>query len=150
MSAQRRKGGKIAAAVGIAVAKRGATSERVIREVSKLAEARAAEELPLGGDEMRKLVRAARERALRKDRQFIEGQRKPRRDALCILIDDALAELGRGATAEVILDAIEGSVQEIEREDQMIFWLDKAGREKKTTFKSFYNRVAVRRKLFKK
>jgi hypothetical protein len=149
MTARRRKGGKVVEAVGLAVAKRGTTSERVVREMKKVAEARAAEGLPLGGDEMRKLVLAAREEALRKDRRFIEGQKDQRRDALAALIDDALAELGRSASARKVLDFIRRSdvIADVDPDDATISWCGSDGRTRCTSFKRFQDRVSDRRKL---
>lgn len=77
------------------------------------------------------------------------GERGPRRDAITRLIDEALNELGRKASARVVLDQIRAapSIQDIDS-DGTISWRNARGEERTTTFRTFQNRVADRRKLF--
>ena len=80
---------------------------------------------------------------------FIDGPKKPRRDALARLIDDALAALPPRATAKQVLakcEKIDGGnvIQEIDRDDPdnpAIRWRARGGREKDTSFKAFQNRL---------
>lgn len=96
--------------------------------------------------EMLKLI--AGEEAARGD-QFIQGPKKPRRDPLTQLIDQALTVLPQGATANVLhkLREIDGGrlIQEIDPEDMTILW-HASGRERETSFKSFQNRISARRR----
>jgi hypothetical protein len=77
------------------------------------------------------------------------GERGPRRDAITRLIDEALNELGRKASAKEVLDQIRAapSIQDIDF-DGTISWRNARGEERTTTFRTFQNRVADRRKLF--
>jgi hypothetical protein len=87
---------------------------------------------------------------LRKGQQFAEGPKKPRRDALAALIDDALAKLGADAAPKAMLDFLRDTGSVEVDQDGAIYWRDKAGRDRTTTFKSLCNRLPARRKLLKK
>jgi hypothetical protein len=77
------------------------------------------------------------------------GERGTRHDAITRLIDEALNELGRKASAREVLDQIRAapSIQDIDS-DGTIFWRNARDKEKTTSFKSFQNRVAARRERF--
>jgi hypothetical protein len=85
---------------------------------------------------------------LHRGQQFEAGPKQPRRDVLARLIDEALAKLGRDATTSAVLHHIEGAeaVQEIDYGAWKIYWRG-GGRERKTSFKAFANRLSERRKL---
>jgi len=75
------------------------------------------------------------------------GERGGRRDLLTRAIDEALEQLGREATPNAVLDHIRAARGIDIDSDKAIFWRNAKGREKTTTFKSFQNRIAKRRKL---
>ena len=91
--------------------------------------------------------------AAERGQPMIDGPKRPRRDALARLIDDALTALPPNATAvEVLAKCVDidgGSViQEIDRDDPdavVIYWRARGG-EKTTLFKTFQNRLTERRK----
>ncbi len=83
---------------------------------------------------------------------FKDAPKKPRRIRVTILIDDALAALGRRASPSEVLRWIKanddaGIIGEIEDDPEgpIIYW---RGRKRPTKFKSLCNRVAERRKFF--
>lgn len=99
-------------------------------------------------------VMAALSPAADRGQPFIEGSKKSGRDALAKLTDNALAVLPPKATAMDVLakvHEIDGErviekqvIQEIDRDDPeapVILWRARDGREKKTEFKSFQNRL---------
>jgi hypothetical protein len=77
------------------------------------------------------------------------GEHGPRRDAITRLIDEALNELGRKASAKEVLDQIRAapSIQDIDPDDNTIVWRDAQRKERTTTFKAFQNRVSERRRI---
>ena len=85
--------------------------------------------------------------------RFTPGPNEKRRDLLAKIMDRALTKLGRDAPADKVLSHIEveadPAIQEVD-DDQTIWWRDNKGREQKTTFKTFQNRLSARRKLFHK
>jgi hypothetical protein len=95
-------------------------------------------------------MKAEHEPSALRGKSFIDGPKRPRRDKLAELIDGAFRELGRDATADGMLNHIRDAkavVQEVE-EDRTIHWRAADGRELKTSFKAFQNRVAAQRKKF--
>jgi len=85
-------------------------------------------------------------------RKFIEGPKRPRLDALGRLILDTMTdlegEMRRRPKAKEIWESLPiGDVVQ-EREGYDTVWWQSKGREKKTTFRSFENRVTkIRKKL---
>lgn len=84
-------------------------------------------------------------------RKMIEGRRRRRRDALAVLIDEALSPdvLGKDAPAEAVLDwfrklAKNGHpiIQDVE--DDGTLWL--TGKKRPTSYKTLQNRISARRK----
>jgi hypothetical protein len=84
---------------------------------------------------------------LRKGLKF-SGEHGRRRDVLTRAIDEALAQLGRNAKTDPVLDHIQTApgIQEIDP-DKTIVWRDARGKERTTTFKAFQNRVSERRRI---
>jgi hypothetical protein len=76
------------------------------------------------------------------------GERGGRRDLLTRAIDKALEQLGREASADAVLDHIRAAPGIDVDLEKAISWRNGKGGEKITSFKSFQNRVAKRRKLF--
>lgn len=87
------------------------------------------------------------------------GSKKPRKDALGLCLDEAietlLDKLGRFPRNTEIIEYFERkadsddmgySIQEIDQDSKTIFWIDRRGKEQKTGFKAFYNRVTPLRK----
>lgn len=81
--------------------------------------------------------------------QFRDGPKGQRIDALGKLIIAALEALGRKASAESVFDYVKkhgsGVIDEID-EDKTIFWKRSNGKEEKTSFGRFQNRISERRK----
>ncbi len=87
--------------------------------------------------------------AILRGRAFENGPKGKRDDALSMLIKEALAALGTSASAKKVLDFLKANatvVQEIDDDDLTIYWQTRSGRARKTTFKSFQNRLAKLKK----
>ena len=86
--------------------------------------------------------------------KFIDGPKKPRRDALVQLMNDELVALPPGATTKQAFakcEEIDGGkvIQEIGRDDPdrpVIYWRARGGREAKSSFKTFKNWLTGYRK----
>jgi hypothetical protein len=84
----------------------------------------------------------------RKGLKFSGGHGR-RRDVLTRAIDEALAQLGRNARTNPVLDHIRTApgIQDIDPDDNTIVWRDAQRQERTTTFKAFQNRVSDRRRI---
>jgi hypothetical protein len=92
-------------------------------------------------------LKADWEAAALRGRRFIEGPKAKRMDPLARLIESALQELGPSATAREIFAHVQIKTDVAQEPDDngTIYWMSR-GREKKTSYKAFSNRVATLRK----
>jgi len=87
--------------------------------------------------------------AARRGQPFLDGPKRPRRDALARLIDNALAQ-GPNFTAKELLTRMneidDGRVIQEIGDDLTIIWRAGPLDERETTFRSLQNRISDRRK----
>lgn len=76
-------------------------------------------------------------------KRFREGPQQPRNDALSNLLASMLP-----ASNRTVLNRLQPGkiIQEIDRDDGIVWWITEKGAEKKTTYKSIKNRLASLRK----